>query len=494
MLTSSCASNGLRSVATTSTALARPAAGQSGQLDWAALARGLDGRLIRPGDAAYGAARRLYNTRFDELKPAAIAYVSGVSDIQECLAFARRADIPVSVRNGGHSYAGWSSGNGHLVVDVSALNQISGGSDSGSTGAGAKLIDVYTALAAHGRTIPAGSCPTVGVSGLTLGGGHGIISRAYGLTCDSLTAAEIVTADGKLLTADATRAGDLFWALRGAGNGQFGVVTALRFRTHPAPDLVTGYLSWPWRRAGALIRAWQEWGPRQPDEIWSALHLDRKPGGDPQVSLSVVGLTSRDDMANAVDQLADRVGAPASSVSLRRVTFLEATRAYAGCANLTVEQCHLRGDLPGRTPSGQTPRDSYTARSDFYDRSLPDAGIAALLSRMEGLGAADGSASVAFTALGGAVNRVAPTATAFVHRGSRFLAQYIQSPGGTTTRWLDDLHTAMRGYASGTAYQNYTDPKLSDWRTAYYGSAAPRLAKLKHRYDPDRLFRFPQAL
>lgn len=272
------------------------------------------------------------------------------------------------------------------------------------------------------------------------------------------------------------------------------MVTALRFRTHPAPDTVTGYLTWPWSQAAALIRAWQEWGPQQPNEIWSTLHLDRNRGSDPQVSLFVVGLTSRDDVANAVDRLADRVGAPARSVSLRSSTFLEATRGYAGCAGLTTAQCHLKGDLPGRTPSGRTPRDAYTARSDFYDRALPDAGIATLLSHMEGLRAADGAASVAFTALGGAVNRVAPTATAFVHRRALLLAQYIQSPGRTTTRWLDGLHAAMRRYASGAAYQNYTDPKLSDWRTAYYGSAAPHLAKLKHRYDPDRLFRFPQAL
>lgn len=460
--------------------------------DWRALARGLDGRLIRPGDADYDSARRLYNTRFDGLKPAALAYISGTADIQECLDFARRNDIAVSVRNGGHSYAGWSSGKGRLVIDVSKLNRISGGT-SASVGAGAKLIDVYTRLAADGgRTIPAGSCPTVGVSGLTLGGGHGILSRAYGLTCDSLTSAEIVTADGKHLTCSATANSDLFWALRGAGNGQFGVVTALRFRTHAAPRVVTGYLTWPWRRAAAVIRAWQGWGPAQPDEIWSALHLDKAADGEPRVSISVVGLTTRTDLANAVDRLADRVGASASSVSLHPRTFLDATLAYAGCASLSTAQCHLPGSLPGRSPSGRLSRETYAARSDFYDRSLSAAGIQTLLSRVEGL-RSGGSGSVALTALGGAVNRVSPDATAFVHRRSRFLAQYIETPGRTTA-WLDDLHTAMRRYASGAAYQNYADPALADWRTAYYGSAAPRLTTLKHRYDPDRLFRFPQSL
>lgn len=502
-MASGCAQGGGHVAATTRTAADRATTVQPATAlpttarhppDWAALGRGLDGRLIRPGDTAYGPARRLYNTRFDDLKPAAIAYISGTADITECLDFARRAGIAVSVRNGGHSYAGWSSGNGHLVVDVSALNRTTGGADSAAVGAGAKLIDVYTALAAHGRTIPAGSCPTVGVSGLTLGGGHGILSRAYGLTCDNLTGAEIVTADGRHLSADATRNSDLFWALRGAGNGQFGVVTELRFRTHAAPQVVTGYLTWPWHRAAAVVRQWQEWGPGMPDEIWSALHLDHGSGGDPKVSLSVVGLTSRDDVANAVDRLADRIGAAASAVSLRPHTDLDANRAYAGCSDLTTEQCHLKGSVPGRTASGRLSRDSYTARSDFYDRSLPAAGIAALLSQVESLRSGDGSGSVELTALGGAVNRVSPSATAFVHRRSRFLAQYIQSPGGSQSGWLDGLHSAMRRYASGAAYQNYTDPRLTDWRTAYYGSAAPRLAQLKRRYDPDRLFRFPQAL
>jgi FAD/FMN-containing dehydrogenase len=459
--------------------------------DWGALARGLDGRLVRPGDADYASARRLYNTRFDGVRPAAIGYISGVADIQECLDFARRAGIPVSVRNGGHSYAGYSTGKGHLVIDVSRLNAVTASGTRASVGAGAKLIDVYTRLAAHGRTVPGGSCPTVGISGLTLGGGHGILSRAYGLTCDSLTAAEVVTPDGRHLTVSGTSHADLFWALRGAGGGQFGVVTGLRFRTHAEPRVVTGYLTWSWRHAAALVSAWQDWGPRQPDEIWSALHLDKSATGEPRISVSVVGLTSRADVANAVDRLADKAGASASGVSLRSRTYLEATRAYAGCASLSTGECHLPGSLPGRSPNGKLARETYRARSDFYDRTLPAAGIRTLLARVEAV--RSGSGSVALTALGGAVNRVAPTATAFVHRRSRFLAQYIETPGGATG-WLDGLHTAMRRYASGGAYQNYTDPQLTDWRTAYYGANAPRLASLKHRYDPDRLLRFAQAL
>jgi FAD/FMN-containing dehydrogenase len=132
------------------------------------------------------------------------------------MAYARAHNIPLSIRNGGHSYAGWSSGNGRLILDVSKLNTIRASANEAVIGAGSKLIDVYRALAAKGVTIPAGSCPTVGVSGLTLGGGHGVVSRAYGLTCDSLTQATLITADGKQVVANASENKDLFWALRGA--------------------------------------------------------------------------------------------------------------------------------------------------------------------------------------------------------------------------------------------------------------------------------------
>ncbi|WP_329339405.1 FAD-binding oxidoreductase [Streptomyces sp. NBC_01352] len=475
----------------TSTATTTPAT-------WSALARTLDGPLVRPGDTDWPTARQLYNTRFDSLKPAAVAYVAHPEDIRTALAYARAHALRVAIRNGGHSYAGWSSGNGRLVIDVSKLNRVRASGNTAVVGAGAKLIDVYRALAAKGVTIPAGSCPTVGVSGLTLGGGHGVVSRAYGLTCDSLTQATLITADGKQLTANARENQDLFWALRGAGNGNFGVVTELHFKTHPAPQAVTAYLSWPWPRAAAVVKAWQEWGPAQPDEIWSSLHLAGASGGRATVSVAAFSLGTHGELQNAVDRLADKVGAPASSVSLRRRGYEEAMEIYAGCSSFPSEaQCHLPGSTPGRSPQGALGRETYAARSDFFDRSLSSAAIQALLKQLTSV--RGGSGSIAFTALGGAVNRVSPTATSFVHRRSRMLAQYIASwragtSGSTAESWLTGAHAAMKPYASGAAYQNYTDPTLKDWRKAYYGDAATRLTKLKKRYDPNRFFTYPQAL
>ncbi|MFI0091927.1 FAD-binding oxidoreductase [Streptomyces bobili] len=466
--------------------------------NWAALGRSLDGPLIRPGDASWTAARQLYNTRFDTLRPAAVAYVAHPDDIRTALAYARAHGTKVAIRNGGHSYGGWSSGDGRLILDVSKLNRVRASGTSAVVGAGAKLIDVYRALAAKSMTIPAGSCPTVGVSGLVLGGGHGVVSRAYGLTCDSLTRATIVTADGKQLTADATHHQDLFWALRGAGNGNFGVVTELHFTTHPAPQAVTGHLSWPWSKAAAVVRAWQEWGPSQPDEIWSALHLASTPGGTPRISVSAFSIGTYGRLQNAVDRLADRVGASATSVSLRRRSYEDAMEIYAGCSSFATDaQCHLPGSTPGRSPRGSLARETYAARSDFFDRSLSAAGIQTLLQQLRTV--RGGSGSIALTALGGAINRVSPTATAFVHRRSRMLAQYLVSWRAGTTgtpaqSWLTTAHRSMAPHASGAAYQNYADPTLATWKKAYYGPAVPQLTRLKHQYDPTNFFTYAQSL
>lgn len=482
-----------RTTATGNTAASAPA-------NWTALAKDLDGRLIRPGDADWKSARLLYNTRFDNLKPTAVAYVAHPDDIRTTLAYARAHNLHVAIRNGGHSYAGWSSGNNRLIIDVSKLNRIRAGGNTAVVGAGSKLIDVYRALAAKGVTIPAGSCPSVGVSGLTLGGGHGVTSRAYGLTCDSLTQATLITADGKQLTANATTNKDLFWALRGAGNGNFGVVTELQFRTHPAPQAVTAYMTWPWSKAAKLIKAWQEWGPTQPDEIWSALSISNHAGGNPTITVAAFSLGTYNELKNAVDRLADRPGGPgpASNVAIKRRSYKESMELYAGCSSFTSDaQCHLPGSTPGRSPQGALSRETYSAKSDFFDRSLSPAGIQTLMRQMQSV--RGGSGSVALTALGGAVNRVSPTATAFVHRRSRILAQYIASwragtSGSTAQSWLTSAHDAMRPYASGAAYQNYTDPTLKDWRKAYYGDAATRLTKLKKQYDPEGFFTYPQAL
>lgn len=450
--------------------------------DWTALAHGLRGKLIRPGDGAYQDARRLFIPRFDSVRPSGIAYCANPQDVQECVRFARRSKVPVAVRCGGHGYAGWSTGIG-LVIDVSVMDAVRAEGGRAVVGAGARLGDVYTRLATSGVSIPAGSCPSVGVAGSALGGGIGVVARKYGLTCDVLESVQMVTADGRLLVCDAERDRDLYWAARGGGGGNFGVAVEFVFRTHPASEVTLFFYRWPWSRAGAVIGAWQGWLAQLPDELWSNLQLEAGP------SLRVGGLYVGDSetCGGLVERLVAMAGEP-SSRSLRQTSYEDAMNVMGGCKDYSSAQCHRQGTLPGRTPEGRLAREDFVAKSHLVTRPLPGAAVDVLVNR---IGGTPGRA-ILLDALGGAVGRIAPDATAFPHRSALFSVQYIAGPGDRS--WLRGIHGAMNSYAAGTAYVNYADPDLKDWQRAYYGDNYDRLRAVKAAYDPEGLFRFPQSV
>jgi FAD/FMN-containing dehydrogenase len=481
---------------------ATAAAGPPTSADWAALARDLSGPLIRPGESGYTTAKELFDPRFDSLHPAGIAYCRSPHDVATSLAFVRKYGLPVAARCGGHSYAGWSSTSG-LIVDVTRMAGVAVSGDTATVGAGTRLIDFYNDLAAHGRAVPGGSCPTVGISGLTLGGGIGVVGRAYGLTCDNVTSMQIVTADGQIRTANAQTNSDLFWACRGGGGGNFGVVTSFTFTTHPAGDICLFFLGWPWSQAAQVIAGWQSWAPHAPDQLWSNLHLAAAPGGSiPSIQVGGTYIGSVSEAAAQLEKLYAAVGSRPSSPFLESTTWLHAMLVEAGCASLTVNECHL----PTQNAQGQLSRASESAKSDFFTKPLSSHGIGILLTGVESFqqvsGAPGGSGGIAFDALGGAVNRVAPGATAFVHRDALFGAQYTTTwPVGSASAevarqqaWQQSFWQSMRPYASGQAYQNYVDPSLTNWRQAYYGANYTRLTQVKAAYDPHRLFSFPQAV
>ncbi len=471
--------------------------------DWTALGHDIAGPLVRPGEADYTTDSYLFDPRFDGLRPAGIAYVKNAHDVGTCLAFVRKFGVKFATRSGGHSYAGWSSSNGGLIIDVENLNGVQVSGSTANVGAGTRLIDFYSGLAAHGRAVPGGSCPTVGIAGLTLGGGIGVTARAYGLTCDKLASLSIITADGKPLTASPSEHSDLYWACRGGGGGNFGIATWFQFNTVPAPTPVVFFLSWPWSKAAKVIAAWQSWAPNAPDALWSNLHLAASPGGHtPTIQVGGCYLGSVSGAANLLDQLYGNVGSHPSSSFLNQFSFLNAMLLEAGCATIGLQACHL----PWYATGGKLSRQPELAKSDFFTRALSSAGINTLLHGVESLqsvaGAAGGVGGVAFDALGGAVNRVSPTATAFVHRNALFDAQYTTgwtngaSAAGINRQhaWLRSFWTSMRPYASGQAYQNYVDPDLTNWAQAYYAQNYAQLQKVKKTYDPTRLFNFPQAI
>lgn len=477
------------------TSLGSPAAA-----DWKALRQRLSThRLVRPGEHGYRLAHELFDPRFDSLRPLGIAYCSRPADVAECLSFVRRFRLPVRARSGGHSYAGWSSVTGGLVIDISPMRSVSFGYGTVRVGSGIGLIDFYNALAARGVAVPGGSCPTVGIAGLALGGGVGVLGRQFGLTSDNLEAIQIVTASGDTLDCDSHHHTDLYWASQGGGGGNFGVATSLTFRTHPLQRLVLFFLSWPWSSAGNVVRAWQSWAPYATDALWSNMHLYAATGGSPQISVGGTYVGAIDQAAQHLDDLYALVGSQPSSSFLQDYSYLDAMLVEAGCSGLSVPGCHT-------APDGRLSRVPQFAKSDFFIHPLSASGITALLSAVEQLGsvpgARGGSGSVAFDAFGGALNRPGPDATAFAHRDALFLVQYITdwtSPGSGSEvarqhAWLRSTYSRLHPHASGQAYQNYIDPDLKNWQWAYYGANYPRLQRVKARYDPHWLFRFPQAI
>lgn len=246
--------------------------------DWTALQASIAGDVILPGSTAYDDLPRTFNARYHDVVPIAVVRCATPEDVRETLTFVSRHGLASATRAGGHCFAGRSSTRG-VVIDVSPMRSVSVSSGVVTVGAGATSGMVYEALREHGLAIPAGTCPSVGVAGVTLGGGLGILGRTHGVTSDHLRAAQIVVADGRILDVDDDQHEDLFWALRGAGAGNFGVVTSLVLGTVPAPDVTNVHVSWPFSHAADVIQAWQAWAPDAPDELAASLKLT-EPGGD----------------------------------------------------------------------------------------------------------------------------------------------------------------------------------------------------------------------
>jgi FAD/FMN-containing dehydrogenase len=404
--------------------------------------------------------------RFRHVQPRVVAPCETPEDVADALARARRDGLRVAVRCGGHCFGGRSSTDG-LLIDVSPMRSVTVGDGTATVGAGAVLGDLYDALDAHGRTIAGGCGPTVGIAGLALGGGLGILGRRHGLTSDQLVAAQVVLADGRVVECDEQRDGDLFWALRGSGGGQFGVVCRLELRTLPAPRVTTLDLVWPLAHAAAAIAAWQDWAPDAPDEVAASL-----------VIAGEVHLFGAMAPGRELDAFVARVGADPVSAALHELPYRQAKRRLAEHG-------------PAEGPEGM-----LYSRSEFFRRPLPPDAIAALVEHF--------SAPGPFRVLdlspwGGAYGRVAPEATAFPHRRERFLLKHdvvIESADEipAAREWLTRSWEIAHPHGSGGVYANFPDPDLEDPLRAYHGPNLERLRRVKARYDPDGVFRFDQSL
>ncbi|MEV6097291.1 FAD-dependent oxidoreductase [Nocardia sp. NPDC051981] len=454
----------------------------AGQVDWVALRQRSSGTLNLPSDSGYATAKLAYNPSFDTRQPAAIAQCATASDVQACVDAAASAKIPVAARSGGHSYGGYSTPDNGLVVDLGGMSGVEVKADGTAViGAGTRLMDVYSALAQSGRCLPAGSCPTVGIAGLTLGGGVGVLAGKYGLTCDNLVSAQVVTADGMLRTASATSEPDLFWALRGGGGGNFGIVTSFTFQTVAAPQLAVFQVRFPAGSLTDVLGAWQAFTASAPDEFWSTLGISA--GSPPTCRINGCYVGSESEMNGLLDKLVAAIKTqPSNRYSLTK-DYLSAMMYFGGCANYSVERCR-----PNWNGGGVLGRESFTASSRVLTKPLSDPSrLTALLTGREGM-------DILLDSLSGAPSRIGAKDTAFPYRGALATAQiYVGATTPDARSAVNEVRDRLGDLTGNTAFVNYIDPDLSNWGSAYYGDNAPRLHGIAAHYDPDGVFTFDQS-
>jgi FAD/FMN-containing dehydrogenase len=451
--------------------------------------------VILPDSRSFDSVRKPAIGRFHHIHPEAVVRCRTPEDAAETISFAQTAGLSTATRSGGHCFAGRSSSEG-IIIDVSPLNTVSVSGAVAKVGAGARLGDVYGSLNEHDLTIPAGSCPSVGIAGLTLGGGLGILGRKYGLTSDHLLGAQVVLADGRVVYCDGDRERELFWALRGAGSGNFGVVTSLDFRTRPTSSATNFHLTWPYSRAAAVITAWQAWAPAAPDELYASLLVTAGPEVEQPPGLALFGsmLGSERDVAELLDELAARAGADPTTDARTHMSY-QATIRYWATLGAT--------DRADQDAPERPLRDEYPViKSEFFRHRLPSEAVGALLANLAEDRVTGQSRELDFTPWGGAYNRIRQEASAFVHRRELFTLKHTAVVDADSSEvakdeargWLTKSWRTVRPWGSGRVFPNFPDPDLEDWRQAYYGANYHRLVRVKRAYDPGNVFRFHQSL
>jgi FAD/FMN-containing dehydrogenase len=463
---------------------------------WADLAKNIKGTLVRPDSTAYVPATRLYNPRYDgSMHPAAIAQCATDTDVTACVRFAAQSSVPFALRSGGHSYPGWSSSAG-LVVDVSQMNQVvvDTTAKTARIAAGARLADVYAALAAQGMALAAGSCPTVGIAGLAMGGGVGVLTRAYGLTCDAIRAVDVVTADGILREVNSSQDSGLFWALRGGAGGSFGAVTGFTVALQPAPSVTTFYYEWPMAGAAEVLAAWQAWISEADRRITSTCKLLSDPGqGTQRALIAGTWIGPAKDLTAQMKPLLSKLPTPRQS-TVGWHTYADAMLLEAGCTGQDASACVTAALTPQK-------RQAFAATSSILTGTLNDLAIKTAVDNANAAmnlhGIVEGG--ISFDALGGAVLDVDNGVTAFAHRDATAIVQYTatwgegQQPDAYDT-YVRSFRTAMGVWMGASAYVNYADASIVDYPTAYWPGTYARLQQVKQQYDPGELFTFPQAV
>ncbi|MEU5436582.1 FAD-binding protein [Streptomyces sp. NPDC020719] len=469
---------------------------------WDRLRANLTGTLVLPSDSSYQTAKTVEYAQFSLTNPQAVVYAANANDVTNSLIFAQYHDIPVAARSGGHSGGGYSTTTG-LVIDVSRLNTVTPGSGTATVGGGTQLVDVVNGLGASGLAIPGGLFPTVALGGFLQGGGVGLLTRQHGLGLDKVTAAKVVLANGRQVTASATSNPDLFWAIRGGGGGNFGIVTQYTVTPAAVPTLHFAELTYSYDHAVGALHGLTQWLEGAPTTFGSRSNIDlfdAKPGAAPLVVLQVASVGTRAEFDTEIARLIAATGASPIQQNIYTDTYQSAMMKIFGCGSYSQQQCHNNTWDPAN--GKLAPFGNALGRGRLLSESPSESDWARMVGVFDTERTAGHFHMFEIVALGGAANTVSRTATAYVHRDSTLLTSYYSFAYGVLSgaeldsaqRFCDNGFAAVDPISRGESYQNFIDPKLADWREAYYGENYPRLSYLKSKYDPYGTFSFAQGI
>jgi hypothetical protein len=468
---------------------------------WDRLRAALSGTLVLPGESTYDQAIQLHQAKWDVIHPQAVAYCQSSADIAACIRFAQDNGLASSVRSGGHSNAGYSTSPG-LVIDVSRLNGVRASGSTVRLGPGAQGVDIVNTLSPLGLQVISGTCPTVAMGGFMQGGGLGPASRKYGTGADRLVSAKVVLADGRIVTASNYDNADLFWALRGGGGGNFGVVTEYEVRPVSVPSLTLFNLTFAWADAVDLVQAWQQWiisGPRELNtQLLFTLATDQ--GGDPHVILTGTYAGAQSTAESVLNAFMSSHGKASVTRQVVELPYQQAMMAIFGCGDKTVNECHRIG----YSPEAVLPREyNATYRNTLFSQAQTRTAVQATVARMEASLRPGQFRVIGFFSYGGRVNDYSTSATAYSHRTTQFevgiqialtTAAPSQEDQSAGNAWLNTTFNTAEASGNHEAYQNFMDPALANWQQAYYGRNYPVLQAIKRAYDPYRYFNFAQAI
>ncbi|OPA73075.1 FAD-dependent oxidase [Paenibacillus selenitireducens] len=448
----------------------------------------LTGRIVESGNSQYNSARREFNTYFNKF-PRVVVFAQKNQDVVNAIRWARYNKVPIRMRSGRHSYEGLSVVNGGIVIDVSDMQQVDVNRKRGTATvqAGIRGGALNSALWEEGLVVPVGLCPTTGIAGVTLGGGHSILSRPYGLTLDHLVDIEMVNADGRIIHANATQNKDLFWALRGGGGGNFGVCTNFRFRTHPIETVGFVEIGWDLNDLEAVLRTWQDY---------------TVPGANERLTVTLGITNGRQSTQSKSAKQQSQVGFPilmqgvflGSVKELRQV--LQPILRAGSPRKVVIERIPWIESV--RLVAKTTPTKPYPFKSvgPYVFHRLPKSGISTIRRFIES--PPTSGVSVFLHGLGGAVAKVPNRATAYYYRR----ALYNMTPSATWNtqeeanrgiRWVENFRREMLPFTKGV-YVNTPDLKIKNWQQAYFGGNFERLTRVKAQYDPKNIFHFPQSI